>query len=94
MIDQLFALAKDVDFENFARGTPGFTITGVDLKEISKGDISDALERIITGPEKKNAVVSDEKKKLVAYHGTYFCRLNTKVSVFLHLWVFNPFFLS
>lgn len=40
-----------------------------DLKEISKDEISDALERIIAGPEKKNAVVSDEKKKLVAYHG-------------------------
>jgi cell division protease FtsH len=26
------------------------------------------LERIIAGPEKKNAVVSDEKRKLVAYH--------------------------
>ena len=39
------------------------------LKEISKDEISDALERIIAGPEKKNAVVSDEKKRLVAYHG-------------------------
>uniref|UniRef100_A0A6N2MCD0 Peptidase M41 domain-containing protein n=1 Tax=Salix viminalis TaxID=40686 RepID=A0A6N2MCD0_SALVM len=39
-----------------------------DLKEISKDEISDALERIIAGPEKKNAVVSEEKKKLVAYH--------------------------
>lgn len=39
-----------------------------DLKEISKDEISDALERIIAGPEKKNAVVSDEKRKLVAYH--------------------------
>ncbi|TVU12533.1 hypothetical protein EJB05_46184, partial [Eragrostis curvula] len=37
-----------------------------DLKEISKDEISDALERIIAGPEKKNAVVSEEK--LVAYH--------------------------
>ncbi|CAB4265469.1 unnamed protein product [Prunus armeniaca] len=39
-----------------------------DLKEISKDEISDALERIIAGPEKKNAVVSEDKKKLVAYH--------------------------
>ncbi|KAL3505471.1 hypothetical protein ACH5RR_035312 [Cinchona calisaya] len=37
-----------------------------DLKEISKDEISDALERIIADPEKKNAVVSDEKKQ-VAY---------------------------
>lgn len=60
------ALAKDVDFEKIARRTPGFT--GADLqnlmneaailaarcalKEISKDEISDALERIIAGPEK------------------------------------------
>ncbi|CAN1322814.1 ATP-dependent zinc metalloprotease FTSH, chloroplastic [Linum perenne] len=76
------ALAKDVDFEKIARRTPGFTGADLqnlmneaailaarrDLKEISKDEISDALERIIAGPEKKNAVVSEEKKKLVAYH--------------------------
>jgi cell division protease FtsH len=60
------ALSKDVDFEKVARRTPGFT--GADLqnlmneaaimaarrnlKEISKEEIADALERIIAGPEK------------------------------------------
>ncbi len=39
-----------------------------ELKEISKEEISDALEKIIAGPEKKGAVVSEAKKKLVAYH--------------------------
>lgn len=39
-----------------------------DLKEISKEEIADALERIVAGPEKKGAVMSDQKKKLVAYH--------------------------
>ncbi|CAA6666743.1 unnamed protein product [Spirodela intermedia] len=77
------ALGKDVDFEKIARRTPGFTGADLqnlmneaailaarrDLKEISKDEIADALERIIAGPEKKNAVVSDEKRKLVAYHG-------------------------
>nr|ACN35033.1 unknown [Zea mays] len=76
------ALAKDVDFDKIARRTPGFTGADLqnlmneaailaarrDLKEISKDEISDALERIIAGPEKKNAVVSEEKKRLVAYH--------------------------
>ncbi|KAL9248867.1 ATP-dependent zinc metalloprotease FTSH, chloroplastic-like protein [Drosera capensis] len=76
------ALAKDVDFEKIARRTPGFTGADLqnlmneaailaarrELKEISKDEISDALERIIAGPEKKNAVVSEEKKRLVAYH--------------------------
>ncbi|WIA30461.1 hypothetical protein OEZ86_000545 [Tetradesmus obliquus] len=76
------ALGKDVDLEKIARRTPGFT--GADLqnlmneaailaarrslKEISKEEIADALERIIAGPEKKGAVMSDKKRKLVAYH--------------------------
>jgi cell division protease FtsH len=30
--------------------------------------VADALERIIAGPEKKGAVMSEQKKKLVAYH--------------------------
>lgn len=75
-------LGKDVDFEKVARRTPGFT--GADLAnlmneaailaarrnmtEISNDEIADALERIIAGPEKKGAVMSDAKKKLVAYH--------------------------
>ncbi|KAL8135740.1 hypothetical protein AgCh_010389 [Apium graveolens] len=79
------ALAKDVDFDKVARRTPGFTGADLqnlmneaailaarrELKEISKDEIADALERIIAGPEKKNAVVSEEKKKLVAYHGLF-----------------------
>merc|ERR1740127_7077 len=75
-------LSADVDFEKIARRTPGFT--GADLQnlmneaaimaarrgltEISKEEIADALERIIAGPEKKDAVMSEKKKKLVAYH--------------------------
>eukprot|EP00213_Chloropicon_mariensis_P004841 CAMPEP_0197479368 /NCGR_PEP_ID=MMETSP1309-20131121/33546_1 /TAXON_ID=464262 /ORGANISM="Genus nov. species nov., Strain RCC998" /LENGTH=734 /DNA_ID=CAMNT_0043021015 /DNA_START=89 /DNA_END=2293 /DNA_ORIENTATION=+ len=75
-------LSKDVDLEKVARRTPGFT--GADLqnlmnesaimaarrnlKEISKEEIADALERIIAGPEKKQAVMSEQKRKLVAYH--------------------------
>ena len=30
--------------------------------------IADALERIVAGPEKTGAVISEKKKKLVAYH--------------------------
>lgn len=91
------ALAKDVDFEKIARRTPGFTGADLqnlmneaailaarrDLKEISKDEISDALERIIAGPEKKNAVVSDEKKKLVAYHGMENTLLHFSVTSFI-----------
>ncbi|GMH40388.1 hypothetical protein BSKO_08292 [Bryopsis sp. KO-2023] len=75
-------IGKDVDFEKIARRTPGFT--GADLQnlmneaaimaarrsltEISKEEVADALERIVAGPEKKQAIMTDKKKKLVAYH--------------------------
>ncbi|KAI8473957.1 MAG: peptidase family M41-domain-containing protein [Monoraphidium minutum] len=75
-------LSPDVDLEKVARRTPGFT--GADLQnlmneaaimaarrgltEISRDEIADALERIIAGPEKKGAVMSDKKRRLVAYH--------------------------
>lgn len=75
-------LSGDVDFDTIARRTPGFTGADLqnlmneaaimaarrDLKEISKDEIADALERIIAGPEKKGAVMTEQKKKLVAYH--------------------------
>ena len=75
-------LGKDVDLDKIARRTPGFTGADLqnlmneaailaarrDLKEISKEEVADALERIIAGPEKKNAVMSDKKKSLVSYH--------------------------
>merc|ERR1740127_452107 len=75
-------LAGDVDLEKVARRTPG--MTGADLqnlmneaaifaarrnlKEVSKEEIADALERIVAGVEKKGAVTSEKKRKLVAYH--------------------------
>ena len=47
------------------------------LKELSKEEIADALERIVAGPEKKGAVVSEKKRKLVRkYHTHTFKSLN------------------
>jgi cell division protease FtsH len=75
-------LGKDVDLEKIARRTPGFT--GADLSnllneaailaarrnltEISMDEINDAVDRVLVGPEKKDRVMSDKRKKLVAYH--------------------------
>ncbi len=75
-------LAKDVDLEKIARRTPGFT--GADLAnllneaailaarrnltEISMDEINDAIDRILAGPEKKDRVMSEKRKTLVAYH--------------------------
>ncbi|WP_036892144.1 MULTISPECIES: ATP-dependent zinc metalloprotease FtsH [Prochlorococcus] len=75
-------LSKDVDLDQVARRTPGFT--GADLAnllnesailaarrehtEVSNIEISDAIERVMAGPEKKDRVMSNKRKELVAYH--------------------------
>ncbi len=75
-------LSKDVDLDQIARRTPGFTGADLanllnegailaarrDLTEVSNDEISDAIERVMVGPEKKDRVISDKRKKLVAYH--------------------------
>ncbi len=58
------------------------------LKEISKEEIADALERIVAGPEKKGAVMSEKKKKLVAYHEVCTSMLSCRFR-FLHSPVFT-----
>ncbi|MGK7903962.1 MAG: ATP-dependent zinc metalloprotease FtsH3 [Hormoscilla sp.] len=75
-------LSKDVELERIARRTPGFT--GADLSnllneaailaarrnltEISMDEINDAIDRVLAGPEKKDRVMSEKRKTLVAYH--------------------------
>ncbi|MBN2058241.1 MAG: ATP-dependent zinc metalloprotease FtsH [Candidatus Saganbacteria bacterium] len=75
-------LAPGVDYTVMARRTPGFT--GADLenvlneaailaaradkKEISMDEIEEAIDRVMAGPEKKSRVISDEERKIVAYH--------------------------
>lgn len=75
-------LAEDVDLEVLARRTPGFT--GADLanlvnegallaarrgkKSITMKELEDSIERVIAGPEKRSRVMSEEEKRLVAYH--------------------------
>jgi cell division protease FtsH len=75
-------LSKDVDLDKIARRTPGFT--GADLAnllneaaimaarrlltEISMDEVNDAIERVMAGPEKKDRVMSEKRKRLVAYH--------------------------
>ena len=75
-------LGKDVDIEKIARRTPGFT--GADLAnllneaailaarrnltEISMDEVNDAVDRILAGPEKKNRLMTEKRKWLVAYH--------------------------
>ena len=75
-------LAADVDLDKVARRTPGFT--GADLAnllneaailaarrqltEIAMDEVNDAIERVMAGPEKKDRVMSEKRKRLVAFH--------------------------
>ena len=75
-------LAKDVDFEIVARGTPGFS--GADLAnlvniaalkaalddetEVKNSHLDHAKDRILMGAERKSAVITEENRKLTAYH--------------------------
>ena len=75
-------LSKDVDLDKVARRTPGFTGADLanllneaailaarrELTEVSNDEISDAIERVMVGPEKKDRVMSERRKRLVAYH--------------------------
>jgi cell division protease FtsH len=38
------------------------------LTEISMDEVNDAIDRVLAGPEKKNRVMSEKRKTLVAYH--------------------------
>lgn len=75
-------LSKSADLEILARRTPGFT--GADLanvmneaallaarrnkKQIDMGELEEAIERVMAGPERKSHVMSEEEKRLTAYH--------------------------
>ena len=75
-------LAEDVVLRDVARATAGFT--GADLENllneaallaaradkrfITKDHLSDAMMKVIAGPEKKSRVVTDQARKLTAYH--------------------------
>jgi cell division protease FtsH len=75
-------IGKDVDLDVLARRTPGFT--GADLAnlvneaallaarrdkhEINMVEMEESIERVMAGPERKSKVMSEDEKKLTAYH--------------------------
>ncbi|KPL84499.1 cell division protein FtsH [Thermanaerothrix daxensis] len=75
-------LDSDVDLSILARATPGFV--GADLenlvneaailaarrnrKSISMAEFEEAIERVIAGPERKSRLISQEEKRIIAYH--------------------------
>jgi cell division protease FtsH len=72
----------NVDLGTIARGTPGFV--GADLenlinegailaarrnkKAIGQPELEEAIERVVMGPERKSRLISDEEKRIIAYH--------------------------
>jgi cell division protease FtsH len=75
-------LAADVELEKIARGTPGFS--GADLenlvneaalwaarqnkKEVEFIDFEMAKDKVLMGAERKSMILSDEEKRITAYH--------------------------
>jgi cell division protease FtsH len=75
-------LGSDVDLKAIARGTPGFT--GADLanllneaallaarrnrKEVGNADLEEAKDKVMMGPERKSAVMTDDERINTAYH--------------------------
>lgn len=75
-------LDEDVDLKVIARRTPGFTPADLEnlineaallaarhnLKKIPMELIEEASTKIIAGPEKRSRIISEEERKLTAYH--------------------------
>jgi cell division protease FtsH len=75
-------LSDEVELLNYARRTPGFT--GADLanvlneaallaareekKAISNLQIDEAIDRVMAGPQRKSRIMSDEERRVTAYH--------------------------
>src|SRR6185369_5413108 len=75
-------LAADVNVKTIARGTPGFS--GADLanlvneaalmaarknrRMVTQADFEEAKDKVMMGAERKSMAMSDEEKRLTAYH--------------------------
>jgi cell division protease FtsH len=75
-------IGPDADLDVIARRTPGFT--GADLanvineaalltarsngKQISMASLEEAIDRVMAGPERKSAILSEKERKIIAYH--------------------------
>ena len=75
-------LDADVDVERLARQTPGFS--GADLenlvneaailagrrnkKTVGRQELTEAIDRVIAGPERKSRVITERERVLTAYH--------------------------
>jgi len=93
-------IGPDVDLKVVAKGTPGFS--GADLANlvneaallaarrskriVTRMEFEDARDKILMGPERKSLLMTDEEKKMTAYHeaGHALVSLNMPGSVPIH----------
>ncbi len=75
-------IAPEINLEEIARSTPGFVGADIenlvneaailaarrDKKTIEQSEFEEAIERVIAGPERKSRLISNEEKKIIAYH--------------------------
>ncbi len=75
-------ITADVDMRELAQRTPGFS--GADLRNVaneaalltarkkldrlSMTELAEAIERVVAGPERRSRVISEQDKKVIAYH--------------------------
>jgi cell division protease FtsH len=93
-------IGPDVDLKTVAKGTPGFS--GADLANlineaallaarrskriVTRLEFEDARDKILMGPERKSLLMTDEEKKMTAYHeaGHALVSLNMPGSIPIH----------
>ncbi len=75
-------LAEDISVEALAKLTPGFVGADLEnlvneaailaarrnLRQIRQVEFQDAMERIIAGPERQNKILSDDERRVIAFH--------------------------
>jgi cell division protease FtsH len=75
-------ISSEVNLGIIARGTPGFVGADIenlvneaailaarrDKKTIEQSEFEESIERVIAGPERKSRIISEEEKRIVAYH--------------------------
>jgi len=75
-------LAEDVDLTVVAKQTPGFTGADIenlvneaailaarrDIPAIGMEEFQEAVERVVAGPERRSRLISDQEKRIIAYH--------------------------
>ncbi len=75
-------LNKDINLREVAERTPGFsgadlesvlneaaiTVAKENRKELHQTDLTNAIEKVLLGPEKRSRVISEKEKAIAAYH--------------------------